>query len=52
MSSAIGDQTKLSGPIDFNEPFNPSSLKDKSVLITGGAAGLGSSYVQGFVEAG
>lgn len=32
--------------------FNPSSLKGKSVLITGGASGIGEACLRAFVAAG
>jgi NAD(P)-dependent dehydrogenase (short-subunit alcohol dehydrogenase family) len=52
MTATLGDQKKLSPPVDFSKPFDPSKLKGRSVLITGGALGLGNSYVRGFADAG
>jgi len=40
------------GKADFSRPVNVSALKWKSVLVTGGASGLGAAFVKGFAEAG
>lgn len=48
----LGDQTQLSRYIDFSEPFEALNLFDKSVLITGGASGMGEAYVRGFADHG
>ncbi len=40
------------GKADFSRPINVSALKGKSVLVTGGASGLGAAFVRGFAEAG
>lgn len=40
------------GKADFSRPVNDSALKGKSVLVTGGASGLGAAFVRGFAEAG
>ncbi|KAI9821192.1 MAG: hypothetical protein M1827_003926 [Pycnora praestabilis] len=40
------------GAIDFTKPFDTSSIKGKSALVTGGASGLGAGYVKGLAEAG
>lgn len=39
-------------PASIPSELDVSSLKDKSVLITGGASGLGLAYAQAFVKAG
>ena len=41
-----------SGPADVNGPVNYAALKDRNVLVTGGASGLGKSFVQMFAENG
>ena len=40
------------GKADFSRPVNVSALNGKSVLVTGGASGLGAAFVRGFAEAG
>lgn len=39
-------------PVSIPSELNLSTLQDKSVLITGGASGLGLAYAQAFVKAG
>lgn len=39
-------------PIDFSKPLDTSNLKDKSVIITGGANGIGLASATAFAEAG
>lgn len=41
-----------SGPIDHTVPIDRSKLQGKSVVITGGANGLGDELVRQFAEAG
>jgi len=41
-----------SGAIDTTSPINVESLAGKSVIVTGGASGLGKAYVEAFVKAG
>ena len=43
---------EYNGPVDHTLPIDTSKLKGKSVIITGGANGMGESCVRGFVEAG
>ncbi|KAF2115309.1 hypothetical protein BDV96DRAFT_646322 [Lophiotrema nucula] len=38
--------------IDFSKPVQASNLKDKSIVVTGGARGLGGGSVTAFAEAG
>ena len=40
------------GKADFSRQINLSALKGKSVLVTGGASGLGAAFVRAFAEAG
>ncbi|CAG8973996.1 hypothetical protein HYALB_00011574 [Hymenoscyphus albidus] len=40
------------GPVDVSGSFSTEELVGKSVVITGGANGLGKAYVQAFVDAG
>ncbi|KAI9878199.1 MAG: hypothetical protein M1830_001591 [Pleopsidium flavum] len=40
------------GKADFSRPINTSMLKGKSILVTGGASGLGAEFVRAFGEAG
>lgn len=42
----------MANPITFNQPFDISTLKDRSVLITGGAAGIGLACATKIAEAG
>ncbi len=37
---------------DFSRPVNTSMLKGKSILVTGGASGMGAEFVRAFAEAG
>ncbi|CAM1502177.1 Fc.00g041610.m01.CDS01 [Cosmosporella sp. VM-42] len=37
---------KQSPPVDVSEPYDPSTLEDKTILITGGANGLGAHMVR------
>lgn len=41
-----------SGPIDHTLPIDPSKVRGKSVIITGGANGMGETCVRVFAEAG
>ncbi|KHN98718.1 NAD(P)-binding domain protein [Metarhizium album ARSEF 1941] len=38
---SIAQTVRQSPPIDLTKPYDPSTLRDKTVLITGGANGLG-----------
>ena len=38
------ENTIQSAPVDLSEPTDTSSLKDKTILITGGASGLGAAF--------
>ena len=40
------------GPVDLKTAINFTSLKDRNVLITGGASGLGKSMVHMFADHG
>ena len=42
----------LSTPVDLQKPVDYASLKDRNALITGGASGLGKSFVHMFAEHG
>jgi len=46
------DPYKYSGPIDTTVSPDLSTLRDKSVIVTGGANGLGEAYVRAFSAAG
>lgn len=39
-------------PVDLKKPVDYGALKDRNVLISGGASGLGKSFVHLFVEKG
>ncbi|KAF2273895.1 NAD(P)-binding protein, partial [Westerdykella ornata] len=39
-------------PIDFSKPLDTDSLKEKSVIVTGGANGIGLASARAFAEAG
>ena len=40
------------GPIDLKKPVDYASLKDKNVLVTGGASGFGKAFVHMFADNG
>ncbi|KAM6521738.1 hypothetical protein FALCPG4_011444 [Fusarium falciforme] len=40
------------GPVDPTTPLNLDNLSGKSVIVTGGASGLGKAYAEAFVKAG
>lgn len=39
-------------PINFTKVIDTNTLKDKSVIVTGGASGIGEGCVKAFAEAG
>ncbi len=39
-------------PIDFSKPIESSNVKNKSVIVTGGANGIGLACSKAFAEAG
>jgi NAD(P)-dependent dehydrogenase (short-subunit alcohol dehydrogenase family) len=41
-----------SGPVDVKGPVNYAALKDRNVIVTGGASGLGKGFVHMFAENG
>lgn len=42
----------VSSPINFSKPVDFASLKDRNLLITGGASGFGKAFVQMFAQHG
>lgn len=42
----------VSTPINFSKSVDYASLKDRNVLITGGASGFGKAFVQMFAKNG
>jgi NAD(P)-dependent dehydrogenase (short-subunit alcohol dehydrogenase family) len=42
----VRQTVKQSLPVDVNTPYDPSTLRDKTILITGGANGLGAHMVR------
>ena len=42
----------MGGIVDFSKSLDLSKLKDKSVLVTGGASGIGAGVVAKFAENG
>ena len=49
---ALANPTWITSPVDFTKSLDAVKLKDKSVLITGGASGLGAGTAQAFAEVG
>ncbi|KAK9328247.1 hypothetical protein V1520DRAFT_346532 [Lipomyces starkeyi] len=49
---SVADKARQSRPIDPSEPFNVSSVKGKTILITGGASGFGASFFRKWAAAG
>lgn len=43
---------KQSPPVDVSKPYDPSTLNDKTIVITGGANGLGSHMVRHWAKHG
>ncbi|TLS21889.1 uncharacterized protein PpBr36_09457 [Pyricularia pennisetigena] len=43
---------KQSGPVDVSRPLDVSGLKGKTILITGGASGIGASLARGWAAHG
>lgn len=43
---------EYTGPVDHTIPYDKAKLKGKSVVITGGANGMGEEFVRAFVAAG
>lgn len=39
-------------PIDLKKPINYDSLKDRNILVTGGASGFGKAFVTLFAKHG
>lgn len=39
-------------PVDFSKEVDTGNLKDKSVIVTGGASGLGAGFVNAIARAG
>lgn len=48
----LSDSEKMTAIIDFSKPLDTSQLVDKTVLVTGGASGLGAAIVLGLSELG
>lgn len=42
----ITSLTLTSGPIDLSAPYSTSSLRNKTILITGGASGIGAAFAR------
>ncbi|KAK1837135.1 hypothetical protein QBC39DRAFT_387445 [Podospora conica] len=40
------DLAHISQPIDLSSPYSPSTLADKTILITGGASGFGRAFAR------
>lgn len=46
MSKNIVDLARQSPPLDTTAPYDPSSLRDKTIAITGGASGFGAGFAK------
>ncbi|OTA00424.1 hypothetical protein A9Z42_0000220 [Trichoderma parareesei] len=42
----VRQTVKQSPPVDVSNPYDPTTLKGKTILITGGANGLGAHMVR------
>lgn len=50
--SAIQKMIRQSPPVDVTKPYDPSTVNDKTVVITGGAKGLGAHMVRRWASLG
>jgi predicted Rossmann-fold nucleotide-binding protein len=51
-SSGLPESFYCTKPVDFSKPVDTSNVKDKNVIVTGGASGIGAACVKAFAEAG
>jgi hypothetical protein len=49
---STGPDFPCTKPVDFSKPIDPSKFKDRSVIVTGGANGIGLGAVDAFARAG
>lgn len=51
-AQGFSDSEKLTAIIDFNRPLDTSKLVDKTIIVTGGASGIGAAIVLRLSELG
>lgn len=49
---SVADLVRQSPPIDMSVPYNEAEIRDKTIVITGGASGFGAAFVQKWATCG
>jgi NAD(P)-dependent dehydrogenase (short-subunit alcohol dehydrogenase family) len=48
----MASHNTISGPVDFSKAIDKSTVKRKTVLVTGGASGIGAATSKALAQAG